>query len=555
MSAAPRPVRSARLPATPHSEPARPIEGSMDEQLVDIFFDRVPMGIAVFDAEARLLRCNRTWTGFLTHYMGVPDGYASPGRHLYELIPEGEESLAPLLDAVFAGQTVRQAALRLTHRSVVTYWDFVFAPTFRDGEVVGFVDIATDATERVFAHERLEQRVRAFTRLASAMTVDQPLEVILRGVNTAAGGLPGAAGSSVVLRGSGAGSADGLGPEAYADDSFPAGYADALRRTFGDHPLVTGPGRPPGTTLMMRDFRRRNLTDPRFAAMWPFWADAPWDDLAVVPLTFQGRCFGELHVCFHAGAEPADDDEVFLTALADQAAVAVQNADLFGTARQNATLLERQRLARELHDSVSQALFSMTLHARAAQRHLTAAGLDPDGAAVREVERLRELTQGALAEMRALIFELRPGALAEEGLVAALRKQAAAIEGRSGLAIEVTGPPRRPRLEPETEEHLYRLAIEALNNVVKHANAAEAGIQVGEDGPDLVVCITDNGCGFDPEAVPPGRMGRRTMGDRAAAVGGRLEIVSSPGAGTTVRVRVPAVRHSAGSRAAGVPRG
>ena len=132
----------------------------------------------------------------------------------------------------------------------------------------------------------------------------------------------------------------------------------------------------------------------------------------------------------------------YLVALADQAAVAAQNSALFGTAAQNATLLERQRLARDLHDSVSQALFSMTLHARAAERHLAAAGLDTGSAAAAEVARLHGLSQGALAEMRALIFELRPGALAEEGLAAALRKQAAAVSAREQVPVDVHVPDR-----------------------------------------------------------------------------------------------------------------
>ena len=168
-----------------------------------------------------------------------------------------------------------------------------------------------------------------------------------------------------------------------------------------------------------------------------------------------------------------EDDEAFLVALADQAAVAAQNASLFSATAQNATLLERQRLSRELHDSVSQALFSMTLHARAAQRHLETAGIGPGEPAGREVEKLRELTTGALAEMRALIFELRPGALAEEGLVAALGKQATALTARTGTRIHVQAGVDRLELAPAVEEHLYRLVLEALNNALKHADADE----------------------------------------------------------------------------------
>lgn len=189
----------------------------------------------------------------------------------------------------------------------------------------------------------------------------------------------------------------------------------------------------------------------------------------MVPLGASGHAFGELHVYVTAGLQLGEDDEAYLAALAAQATVAAQNVTLFGTAAQNATMLERQRLSRDLHDSVSQALFSMTLHARTAERHLSAADLPADRAAVGDMARLRELTQGALAEMRALIFELRANALAEEGLAAALTKQAAAMSPREQVPVEVTAPAERVALRPDVEEHVYRIALEALNNALKHA--------------------------------------------------------------------------------------
>jgi signal transduction histidine kinase len=535
-----RPVASTDLPATARTEPARHAAGSMNDQLVDIFFDRVPMGVAVFDRDARLVRCNRTWAGFFIHYLGVTADYVTPGRTLHELIPDNEEAIAPLLAAVLAGQTVRQAAHRLSNGTVTTYWDVVFAPIFAHGVVDGFVDVVTDATDRVLAYDRLEQRVQALTRITAGLTVDQPLEVTLRQVVAAADTVPGAAGASIISWGTATGRVD-----VYADESFPAGYEAALRQTWaavhpGDAAADTLP-----TIAIMRGFRTKALSQHRFTCMRPLWVDAGWDDVVVVPLSAQGRSFGELHVYLPAGTEITGDDEAFLTALADQAAVAAQNADLFGAAQQNATLLERQRLARELHDSVSQALFSMTLHARTAQRHLAAAGIHPGEPASVEVDRIRALTQGALAEMRALIFELRPGALAEEGLVAALRKQAAAIGARTGLTILVHGPAERPVIDPAVEEHLYRMALEALNNAVKHAQATEIRIEITSTAEDLMLTVTDDGVGFDTTASAPGHLGQHTMRERAHAAGGTLQVSSSPGHGTVVRAVVPALRHPA----------
>jgi signal transduction histidine kinase len=173
----------------------------------------------------------------------------------------------------------------------------------------------------------------------------------------------------------------------------------------------------------------------------------------------------------------------------------------------------------------------MTLHARTAEVSLQREGVPSESAAARSVAQLRELTQGALAEMRALIFELRPGALAEEGLVAALGKQAAAISAREQLPIVVTGPAERPELGESAEEHLYRIALEALNNTIKHAGASKAEITV-----------TDDGQGFATSTPPPGHMGLGTMADRASAAGAVLTVDSEPGSGTRVHLHLPRQR-------------
>jgi signal transduction histidine kinase len=208
---------------------------------------------------------------------------------------------------------------------------------------------------------------------------------------------------------------------------------------------------------------------------------------------------------------------------------------------------ERARLARELHDSVSQALFSMVLHARAAQNRLSATP-GVDGAVLHDVSALHELTRGALAEMRALIFEMRPEALAEEGLVAALTRQAAAIESRTGTTVTVTGPEGRLPLNAEAEEHLYRVTLEALHNSLKHAHVDAATVRVDQHAGVVEVCVNDQGVGFDTAAVGPGHMGLHTMQERAASIAAQLDVESAVGVGTTVRLTVPAQR--AGTEAA-----
>jgi signal transduction histidine kinase len=150
--------------------------------------------------------------------------------------------------------------------------------------------------------------------------------------------------------------------------------------------------------------------------------------------------------------------------------------------------------------------------------------------------------------MRALIFELRPEALAEEGIVAALGKQAAALSARSGLPIAVDGPRDRLDLEPKVEEHLYRIVLEALNNAIKHAHAMHATVDVAATGGRLAITISDDGTGFDVTQPYSGHLGLATMRERAEALGAELSVSSASETGTTVRVIVDAQPSAAADR-------
>jgi signal transduction histidine kinase len=219
--------------------------------------------------------------------------------------------------------------------------------------------------------------------------------------------------------------------------------------------------------------------------------------------------------------------------------VALGNVALFRRAQAVAAAETRQAIARDLHDSVSQTLFSVTLQARAAQAALRKAGIGQDHPAARALAEVSGLNHGALAEMRALIFELRPGALAEEGLVAALTKQATAITARLQIQVSIDGPPTRLDLPPHVEEHLYRLTMEAVNNSLKHACASTVTITVSEAATQVRIDVVDDGAGFDPSLSHPGHLGLGTMRERAASIGASLELDSRPGDGTRVTVRLP----------------
>ncbi len=202
-----------------------------------------------------------------------------------------------------------------------------------------------------------------------------------------------------------------------------------------------------------------------------------------------------------------------------------------------AVIEERQRIARELHDSVSQALYGIGLGARTARIQL----VEEPAKALESVEYILSLAGAGLAEMRALIFELRPDSLEKEGLVAALSKQAAALETRHKLPVQ-TAMGSEPQIPLATKDALYRISQEALNNIVKHARAGRVELSLEERAAELVLKIADDGVGFDPGGDFPGHLGLKTMQERVAQVGGCLEINSTPGAGTVIRVCVPGAK-------------
>ena len=208
--------------------------------------------------------------------------------------------------------------------------------------------------------------------------------------------------------------------------------------------------------------------------------------------------------------------------------------DLRDQAAELAAGQERAHLARELHDSVTQALFSMGLTLRTLEILL---GTDPEAAKEKLVE-LRELQKDALAEMRTLIFELRPSSLESDGLVQALRTHATAVQRRTGLAIVVDAEPI-DRLPLAAEEALYRIGQEALHNVVKHANASNATIRIWREGDQVRLSVSDDGGGFDPDAVPRGHLGLIGMRQRVDLVGGELRVESRAGKGSTIEAAVP----------------
>ena len=199
---------------------------------------------------------------------------------------------------------------------------------------------------------------------------------------------------------------------------------------------------------------------------------------------------------------------------------------------------ERHRIARDLHDSVSQALFSTILHTRSAQRALREEGLSVSGPLGRALDAIGELTRGAQSDMRAFIFQLGSRHRVEDGLVAALDSYAARFGPRNGLRIDVQGP-EALSVSRRTEIQLFGIGREALANVVKHAGASQASVRVEAGTGAIVVEIRDDGRGFDPEVGHPDHFGLRSMQSRADEIGGVLTVSSTLGRGTVIRAEAP----------------
>jgi PAS domain S-box-containing protein len=807
--------------------------------LLEILFDRMPMGIAIFDRDLVLRRCNPPWAGFINRYTTARDVTVRPGVRFFDLAPKAQETVEPLLARVLAGETIRQDALRLQGASLVSYWDVVLTPLVENGKVIGVIDVTTDATERmqtyelmqqkeaqyrgvfeatsdalivnslegivveanpaacrmhgytydefigrdprtfvhpdyqasfrefvetvraggqfetqavnvrkdgstlpvevhgtpflhkgqphilavvrditdrVQAYQMLEQRVDERTRelttllevsnsMASTLELKPLLNLVfdqlkklvdytgaaifavengsfvaleIRGPAHGSLALPvrfaaeEAAGYQEVLRARQPVIIDDIWGDSSAARRFREQAGDQMRQVFGyarawlgvpllvkdhvvgllridhDEPgyytprhaaLVMAVANQAAITLenarlyersqelarknaalaqiasnvafagsleatlhalartvvqatraiacsvvlidevretvrlascwglpeaypaalestwrtgvdapMLRDFRthetqivpdvrRRFIGNAHYTPLHRWRRVAAWDSVVAVPLLYHGRALGTLESYYQPAPAVTAAETDFLIALADQAAVAVENARLFAEAQGKAALEERQRLARELHDSVSQALYGISLGAHTARRLLDRAPQEAAG----PLEYVLSLAQAGLAEMRALIFELRPEALATEGLVVALSTQAAALTARHGIDVQ-TDLGAEPDVPLEVKEAVYRIGQESLHNTVKHAHAANVTLRLPADPEGLTLEVTDDGIGFDPHGSFPGHLGLRSMHERAVRLGGRLTFDSTPGQGTRIRAVIPVLR-------------
>ena len=253
-----------------------------------------------------------------------------------------------------------------------------------------------------------------------------------------------------------------------------------------------------------------------------------------VPLILRDQAIGMLVLSSDQERAFTQRHATLALAIANQAAVAIENAHLYEQAQELAALEERQKLARELHDSVSQILYGISLGV-----HTARALQDREpGLVAEQLDDVLGLTKAGLAEMRALIFELRPESLATEGLVSALAKQAAALQARHELPVEAELCDE-PDLPLRVKQELYRVAQEALHNTIKHAHASQVNLRLGRTAEAIILEVRDNGVGFRPQDSFPGHIGLVSMRERLENLGGVLSLESTPGQGSVVHAAVP----------------
>ena len=465
------------------------------------------------------------------------------GQPAWLLHPPGHEHAFPLPVAMLsAGELIEPYQTQRTRKDghvldlMLTLWAIRGA----SGRVIGVAATFRDVTEqtdqghtsRFDSHRVFEHQLRALTRVSSSLTFDQPIEVTLDALAAGVVDVTHAVSCAVALIDD-----DHQSYRVTGTFGLPSGYATAVEHAYSAGAQLSSLEAYRTLLPVQRTLSQYIRHDPRQTLVASLVQDEDWDCIVSLPLIFRGSAVGAVTFFYPTGVEPDEQELGFLSVVADQAALAVQTARLFAEVQGKAALEERQRLASELHDSVSQALFGIGLGARTARTLLER---DP-AKAIEPLDFVVTLAEAGLTEMRALIFELRPDALETEGLVRLLEQQAAALRSRHGISV-TTDFDAEPAVAMPVKEMLYRIAQESLHNTTKHARATSVTLSMRHHEETIVLDVIDDGVGFDPDATFPGHLGLRSMRERVSRHGATITITSAPEAGTRIRVTAPAFR-------------
>jgi signal transduction histidine kinase len=371
--------------------------------------------------------------------------------------------------------------------------------------------------------ERLSPTLKAVSDAVLAVAAEQSVDEVLQRLVDSARELAGARYAALGLP-------DGKGG---FRRFLTSGMSEKLIASLGPLPRQHGVL---GAMLTTRSpYRTDDIHDhPRFRGWWP--AGHPdMRSFLGVPIVAPEGVIGAFYLTEKiAGPDFTDEDEELIELLAAHAAIAITNARLYEQTKELSIVAERNRLALDLHDAVSQKLFGLVLSAEAAGTLL-----EREPAAARDqVAKLRALAQEALDELRTLVFELRPPDLERDGLGGALRKHVDLLQRVQPREIElvVDGV---PPADPERDGEILRIAQEALQNALKHSRADHVTVRLAAADGRIRLEVEDDGVGFDPEstAARSRRLGLTSMEERAERIGAELEILSARDAGTTVRLQ------------------
>jgi signal transduction histidine kinase len=360
--------------------------------------------------------------------------------------------------------------------------------------------------------------LRAFSDAVVAMTSDLDVETILQRIVDSARRLVGAQYAAIGIPDSEGGFASFITSGIDEERRKAIGYLPRFHGILGAI-LDQSP-------VLIADIR----ADPRFRG-WP-QAHPEMRSFLGVPVRSSAKTVGAFYLANGGPEQFTHDDEELLRIFATHAAIAIEHARLYELGRELTVIEERNRLARDLHDSVSQNLFSVVLNAESALQQFDG---NPEGAKDR-LQRVQALSGAAYHQLRSLIADLRPADLPTDGLAVALAKHAQ-ISGRAhgkAISFSATG---EPELDADTERELLGIAQEALGNALRHSEAGRIAVELDATS-GLVLRVSDDGKGFDSNEVAGRGLGLTTMRERALRIGGRIEILSAEGRGTTVEVRL-----------------
>lgn len=405
--------------------------------------------------------------------------------------------------------------------------DEELALTFASQAAIAIDNVRMFARQQAYAGE-LEQAVSERTRelevlygITAAAVGDPELDSLLaRALELTVGVFDCVAAAVHLIEGE----EGGLQP-AYVYERRPE-VGEGLRGLAGDEPCLLRPLQIGAPIITDGD---------DLPADWPGRAGLT---LGVVPLRRRERNLGVLSLVCETDDHLAGEGLPLLTTIADQLAVAVENIRLRQVMRQSAIIEERERLARDIHDAITQAIYGISLFAETASGYATAGKLDK---VQQSIQSIQQASDQALRELRLLLYELRTERLARKGLVGALRERLQTVEHRAEILGGVHAPATALNgLPVPLEETFYRVAMEALNNALRHSGAKRVDVTLMVEDGHLVMSIVDDGIGFDPAtAIDAGGLGLESMHKRIGKVNGQLEMLSGPGQGTRIIARAP----------------